>query len=76
MFVALSKGACDMFVTQSYDSSHDAPHALVYQTANYEDNHSEANADQAKAEGTIGNSVIPRINPKLFCERKELGICR
>ena len=32
-----------------YDSSHDAPHALVYRTANYEHNHSETNHDQTNA---------------------------
>jgi hypothetical protein len=59
-----------------YDSSHDASHAPVYRTPNYERNHSKANGDQASAEGTIDNPpVIPRINPKLFRKGKELGIC-
>jgi hypothetical protein len=59
-----------------YDSSHDAAHALVYRTPNYEHNHSETNRDQANAVPAItGSEVIPRTNPKLFRERKDLGIC-
>jgi len=43
---------------------------------NYERNHSEENGDQTNAiPAIIGSEVIPRINPKLFRERKELGIC-
>ncbi len=60
-----------------YDSSHDAARFLVYRTPNYERNHSETNRDQTNAVPAItGSEVIPRINPKLFRERKELGICR
>jgi hypothetical protein len=60
-----------------YDSLHDASRALVYRTLNYERNHSETNRDQTNAVPAItGSEVISRINPKLFRERKELGICR
>ncbi len=48
----------------------------VYPMLNYERNHSETNGDQTNAIPAItGSEVIPRINPKLFRERKELGIC-
>jgi len=43
---------------------------------NYERDYSETNGDQTNAIPAItGSEVIPRINPKLFRERKELGIC-
>jgi len=60
-----------------YDSLHDASRAPVYRTLTYERNHSETNRDQTNAVPAVtGSEIIPRINPKLFCERKELGICR
>jgi hypothetical protein len=60
-----------------YDLSHDASRASVYRTLNYERNHSETDHDQTNAVPAItGFEVIPRIKPKLFHERKELGICR
>ena len=59
-----------------YDSLHDASRAPVYRTLTYERNHSETNRDQTNAVPAItGSEIIPRINPKLFRERKELGIC-
>ena len=59
-----------------YDSSHDAAHALVYRTPNYEHNHSETDGDQANAKGTTNKPpIISRINPELFRQRKDLGIC-
>jgi hypothetical protein len=45
----------------------------VYQIRNYERNYSETKSDQANAIPAItGPEVIPRINPKLFRERKKL----
>jgi hypothetical protein len=72
------------------DSSHDALGAPVYRTANYERHHSEKNghprnaeenideknSDQRKTEENLDHPpVVPRINPRLFRERKDLGIC-
>ena len=48
----------------------------VYPTLNYERHYSEENRDQTQPEHEVGNApVIPRINPELFHERKDLGIC-
>jgi len=59
-----------------HDLSHDAACASVYRTPNYERNHSETNRDETNAVPAFtGSEVIPWINPKLFRERKELGIC-
>jgi hypothetical protein len=58
-----------------YDLSHDALRASVYRTPNYERNHSEKDHGRTNAVPAItASEVIPRVNPKLFRERKELGI--
>jgi len=47
-----------------------------YRRLNYECNHSEEKGAQRDAiQAVTGSEVIPRINPELFRERKELGIC-
>jgi len=76
MFAPLPRVGVTFPSRNLYDLSHDAARASVYRTPNYERNHSETNHDQTNAVPAIpGSEVIPRINPKLFRERKELGIC-
>ena len=60
-----------------YDSLHDMSCGPTYRTLNYERYHNETNRDQTNAVPAItGPEVIPRINPKLFRERKQFGVCR
>jgi hypothetical protein len=48
----------------------------VYPTLNYECHYSEKDRDQTEPEQEAGNApVIPRIDPELFRERKDLGTC-
>jgi hypothetical protein len=75
MFGAPAKAAVTCSSRNLYDSSHDPARVSVYRTSNYERNHSEKDHGRTNAVPAItGSEVIPRVNPKLFRERKELGI--
>ena len=48
----------------------------LYRRAYYECDYGKENGEQTDAEENIDNApVIPRIDPELLRERKELGIC-
>ena len=43
---------------------------------NYECDYSEENSFQTCKQEIKSASVVPRINPRLLCERKQFGVCR
>lgn len=76
MFGAPAKATVTCSSRNLYDSSHDPARVPVYRTSIYERNHSEKDHGRTNAVPAItGSEVIPRVNPKLFRERKEFGIC-